>query len=124
MATIVMLFVLVVLVVALALLIINTGTSTRYRTVAEVIVERRAQDAKWGEQNHADGTGGSHYWADRARNYTDRRAEAGTLTWRNILNEEIEEAYAESDYVALRTELIQVAAVAVAWVEAIDRRPE
>lgn len=119
-----MLFALVGLILALALLIINTGTSARYRAVAEVVAERRAQDAKWGEQNHRDGTGGSGYWALQAQKLTDDKMRKGTVTWRDILNEEIEEAYAESEEVLLRIELIQVAAVAVAWVEAIDRRPE
>ena len=34
------------------------------------------------------------------------------------------EAFAESDPDKLRTELIQVAAVAVAWIESIDRNSE
>jgi hypothetical protein len=39
-----------------------------------------------------------------------------------ILREEVYEAFAEEDPAALRTELIQVAAVAATWVDAIDRR--
>jgi hypothetical protein len=46
----------------------------------------------------------------------------GTITWEHILTEEWAEAIAEDDPVALRAELIQVIAVAVKWVEAIDRR--
>ncbi|TIH26025.1 NUDIX hydrolase, partial [Subtercola vilae] len=42
--------------------------------------------------------------------------------WQDILLEEVFEAFAESDTSKLRTELIQVAAVAQQWVEAIDRR--
>jgi hypothetical protein len=49
------------------------------------------------------------------------RAAHGEVTWLDILLEEVAEAFAESDLVKLRTELIQVAAVAVRWVEAIDR---
>jgi malonyl CoA-acyl carrier protein transacylase len=44
------------------------------------------------------------------------------VTWEHILTEEHYEAMAEEDPTRLREELIQVAAVAVAWVEAIDRR--
>lgn len=89
----------------------------------EIYLERYRQDEKWGEQNHPDGTGGK--WAeltrDEARAHCDRAAEAGALTWTHILREEFLEALAESDSEKLRAELIQVAAVAAAWVEAIDR---
>jgi hypothetical protein len=44
------------------------------------------------------------------------------LTWRDILLEEVYEAFAETDSDRLREELIQVAAVALSWVDAIDRR--
>lgn len=88
--------------------------------------ERALQDDKWGEQNHPDGTGGQFYvdMADLFRRNTDRSARAGSLTWRDVLTEEVYEAYAETDPAALRAELVQVAAVAAAWVEAIDRRTQ
>lgn len=78
--------------------------------LVEVRRERTRQHDKWGEQNHDDG------W------------------WTAILAEEVGEA-AQAALQAhfpddgsktlddLREELIQVAAVAVAWIEAIDRRP-
>lgn len=90
----------------------------------EVIQERCRQETKWGEQNHPDGTGlpMDSLMADIAKETTDLHAREGTLTYRDILHEEVREAYAETDPTKLRTELIQVAAVAVAWVEAIDRR--
>jgi hypothetical protein len=47
----------------------------------------------------------------------------GRVTWRHILTEEVYEAFAESDPTKLRAELVQVAAVAVQWIQAIDRRP-
>lgn len=86
--------------------------------------ERRRQDEKWGEQNPPDGTGGTQL-EDKAtlqRAKTNRVFRAGQGTWRDILEEEVAEALAERDPGALREELVQVAAVAVAWVEAIDRR--
>jgi len=46
----------------------------------------------------------------------------GSITWEQILTEEWAEAIAESDPKALRSELVQVASVAVKWIEAIDRR--
>src|ERR1043165_159487 len=90
----------------------------------EVAAEGRAIDAKWGEQNHPDGTG---YWprefeVEAAREECKAAAKYGYLTWRHVLREEVAEAFAETDPAAIRAELIQVAAVAVAWVEAIDRR--
>lgn len=42
--------------------------------------------------------------------------------WRHILDEEVAEALAETDPERLRAELVQVAAVAVQWIEALDRR--
>lgn len=107
--------------------------------LCEVAAERERQDAKWGEQNHPDGTGGFVVRAGRAvpdsvveevrrdravgaQRACDEAARDGRLTFRHILREEVEEAFAEHDLAALRKELVQVAAVAVSWVEAIDRR--
>jgi len=53
---------------------------------------------------------------------TDVAAAFGRVSWADILLEEVFEALAEDDPAALRVELIQVAAVAVQWVEAIDRK--
>lgn len=98
----------------------------------DVARERRRQDAKWGQQNHPDGTGPGVYWqfydypaaelAGIIRRATQEAFAQGKGTWRDILNEEVAEAFAEDDPAKLRAELIQVAAVAAAWVEAIDRR--
>ena len=69
--------------------------------ILEVVGERQAQLQKWGIQNHTD------------------------AMWLAILHEETGEAATgilEGDEENLRAELVQVAAVAVAWVEAIDRR--
>ncbi len=89
----------------------------------EVTAERQEQHSKWGEQNHDNGTGGamSESMAVALKKRTDSKTKKGTLTWMDILAEEIAEAFAETDPDKLRTELVQVAAVAVAWVECIDR---
>ncbi|MEU4223249.1 NUDIX domain-containing protein [Nonomuraea sp. NPDC026600] len=94
------------------------------RVLGDVAAERAAQDAKWGMQAVPDGTGaeGAVAEADRARRETDEAGRHGELTWRHILREEVLEAFAESDPELLRTELIQVAAVAVKWAQALDRR--
>ena len=104
----------------------------------DVAAERARQDAKWGEQNHPDGTGpratplnrivhdgpigetsGSTHYAHglamMAVRATDQAARVGTVTWADILLEEVFEALAENDPAKLRAELIQVAAVAEQW---------
>lgn len=104
--------------------------------VDAVAAERRRQDAKWGEQNHPDGTGpyeepvaqilGDYIKAERAadlaKGATDLAAERGDVTWADILLEEVFEALAEKDPLRLRGELVQVSAVAQQWVESIDRQ--
>lgn len=81
---------------------------------------------------HADGEDPGGLWpgftaATCARRATlDMKAHSqneggdGTVTWWHILREEVFEAAAESDRAALRDELIQVAAVAVKMVDALD----
>lgn len=100
----------------------NEHTQSVLRAVAE---ERARQDAKWSDQFWlADGTGADTWRseADDARAACKARVLNGTATWLDVLREEVYEAFAETDPLRLRTELIQVAAVAVAWIEALDRR--
>lgn len=87
------------------------GPPATAATLQLVAGERAAQDAKWGEQNHAP------------------------MEWLSVLGEEVGEASKEaniarwSDDPAVRrtaleryrTEMLQVAAVAVATVESLDR---
>ena len=98
-------------------------TPRQARILRHVIEERVRQDAKWGEQNHPDGTSALYVQpAQVAKMTTERRAAEGRVSWIDILHEEVMEAYAETDPEKLRAELVQVAAVTVAWLEAIDRR--
>ncbi|WP_222721500.1 nucleoside triphosphate pyrophosphohydrolase [Actinomadura sp. HBU206391] len=92
--------------------------------LGDVTRERAAQDALWGVQEFPDGTG-TEYAADAERAKAACRTawSEGELTWRHILTEEFLEALAESDPERLRAELVQTAAVAVKWVQALDRRP-
>lgn len=89
----------------------------------EVGHERLKQEAKWGEQSWPDGTGGltSEWWSIMARRDCQAAHADGRLTYRHILDEEVHEAFAETDPEKLKAELIQVAAVAVAWVEKLIR---
>lgn len=91
--------------------------------LVDVLVERRRQHATWGECDYPDGTGRpgdvERADADRAR----CRANASkTHNWRDILQEEVSEAFAETDLERLREELLQVAALVIHWIEALDRR--
>lgn len=88
-----------------------------------VFQERCRQHDKWGEQNYPDGTGyiGFASCATEAKRRTDEAASNGTLTYANVLEEEFWEAMAETDKEKLKDELIQVAAVAAAWVEKLIR---
>lgn len=98
------------------------------RVLFEVANERLAQDAKWGEQNHPSlppGSPARHLYglphSSLARRRCDEAARGGDLTWGHILVEEVCEAVDAPDLDDLRMELIQSAAVIVAWVESIDR---
>jgi hypothetical protein len=95
-------------------------------------VLREIQDERQ-QQDHPDGTGpkvlnpvyGSFRLreaAHEARTRTQAKASAGKQTWMHILAEEVFEALCEEDQARLREELIQIALVAVCWVECIDRR--
>lgn len=106
--------------------------------MALVTRELARQDAKWGEQNHADGTGpgtrplrrlavnpdlrSAVELANAAKRRCDAEHDTGRGTWVSILLEEVFEACAEDDPARLRAELVQVAAVALQWADAIDRR--
>jgi len=92
--------------------------------LAEIAAERDRQDVKWGQQQHPDGTGNLEQGkaAESARDWCKSAFGSGYGTWSDILAEEVAEANAERDPAKLRAELVQVAAVAVAWIEAIDRR--
>ena len=111
--------------------------------VLELAEERTRQAAKHGDQSHLpDGTGAALWlsmdddyirrhgirrdnlaaWAKARTDEASQASGDGSITFEHILTEEWAEAIAESDPVALRAELVQVAAVAVQWVEAIDLR--
>ncbi|MBU3865541.1 hypothetical protein KN815_16085 [Streptomyces sp. 4503] len=92
--------------------------------LAEVDAERVRQDLLFGEQNHPDGTGGAFLvkMAHVLRAACQEAADQGQLTWRRILMEECGEAFAETDPYLLRAELVQIIAVGIAWIQAIDRR--
>lgn len=90
----------------------------------DIATERIEQDAKWGEQNHRDGTGGPalEHVADLSQQICQSAAAAGDATWKMILQEKVSAAFARRDTALIRTDLVEVAATAAAWIQAIDRR--
>lgn len=107
---------------------LQTDVPTRFtvRALSDVAAERMAQNAKWGPQHHLDGTSTIRYHILRDEAIAQCDWESSWFldgsTWRSILKEETFEAFAEEDQVKLRAELVQAAAVAVAWIEDIDSR--
>lgn len=98
--------------------------------LADLVRERGRQDAKFGVQNHPDLPKGAKHpcaffglpTADAARLHCEDAFKRGTGSYAHVLVEEVSEAIEDAhDPVKLRAELVQVAAVAVAWVEKIDR---
>jgi len=92
--------------------------------IKEIINERARQVIKWGKQSWPDGTGKptAQTFAESAKSLNDYERTTGETNWARILEEEFWEALTETDPKKLREELVQVAAVAVAWVEDIDTR--
>jgi len=93
--------------------------------------ERARQIAKWGLQDHPDAPASvrapNAYFGipteQSAKLQTDDAFRRGLGSFGHILLEEVAEAYGAIGHdAALRAELVQVAAVAIAWCEAIDRR--
>lgn len=92
--------------------------------IASIVAERVRQQEKWGEQNHPDGTGQKYHQTLRNAHQArcKENARNGTVSFFDILIEEVYEAAAENNRAALRKELIQVAAVCVQWCQKIDRQ--
>lgn len=102
-----------------------------------VLVEVRRQGAKWGEQNHRSVNPDRLYgvWAwDAAllRTRVEERVKDGSLSWLDILLEEVGEAVeaarqldgSRDHGVEAVVELQQVAAVAISWAASILRNGE
>lgn len=116
----------------------------RIGVLTQVFDERRKQDDHWGVQRHPDTMlghiqpGEDEFMAtylreglilateqklEQSRDSYDESVKMGVTNWAEILEEEFWEAILEAyigDKAKLRKELIQVAAVAVAWVECLD----
>jgi hypothetical protein len=96
---------------------------------SEIAVERLNQVETWGQQDHPSSYGESdrrqaERTADHWKAINAARVELDVLAWDGILLEEVYEALAEIDPLLRRQELVQVAAVAAAEIESIDRAIE
>jgi hypothetical protein len=127
----------------------QTRLTHPYWVLAEIAKERGRQDAKWGEQNHplvdpsaveqptmVLGQMRTAYparlfdfyglpTATYARKQCQQAAREGRSTWADIILEEFcefIEAAGLGDEAGARAELRQLAAVAVAAIQAMDRR--
>lgn len=94
--------------------------------VDDALEEVDNQIDKWGVQHHPDGTGTEvdRRLAETAKSLCDTAAKHGSVTWKDIMLEEVREAFAESDKALLRAELVQVIAVGISWIADIDGRPK
>lgn len=110
--------------------------------VDDIAAERRAQDSQWGgpanDDQHPDGTGPGEILVGAAGEdkinarwtfhpqlqefITKERFSTGGGAWSDVLAEAVAKALAEDDPAQLRRRLVQMTAVGVAWIEAIDRR--
>ena len=113
----------------------STGCQT-IGVLADVALERQSQFARYGtNEDLPDGTGPDAKWlityvdrgaaqveVDLRADYQLREALMGEVSWMHLVREEVAEAFAENDPARLREELIQVAALAVSWIEKLDAR--
>jgi len=107
----------------------------------EIIAERARQDKKWGEQNHPSirkfllntrAPFKPYEIADEykildveeAKRICDLMTARGDCTWADIAIEEMCEAVCTTDENHRREELVQLAAVVMAWIESIDRNKQ
>jgi hypothetical protein len=102
---------------------------SRGGVLAEVSEERDRQIAKWGDGVPSGGLSPAPgldelFARDRAQRSCMTLASRGLCTMRLVLEEEVAEVFAEEPGSrAQRVELVQVAAVCVKWIEAIDAQP-
>lgn len=119
--------------------IVTPDQERQHKIIYEILVERKKQDVKWGEQNHpsvdpilTERPGGctpermcEEYelpTENRAKSSCNIATKNGKLTFTHIVVEELCEAVSAVDDDARREELIQLGACVVQWIEAIDRR--
>lgn len=113
--------------------VLNGRVCPTAAVLVEVSNERERQFTQYGTNDDLlDGTGPGVTWlrplastwpADQVeRNFRRDYELQPAITWMHLVREEVAEAFMEDDPVKLRSELIQVAALAVSWIEKLDAR--
>ena len=103
-----------------------------YNIYNDIAIERNRQLAKWGDQNHPSVIR-THAYSDQCRQYgipseraakllCESAAKQGKVTWAHIALEEFAEALTASTEAKRKEELVQLAAVIVAWIDCIERK--
>lgn len=104
--------------------------NNQLKALAAIQAECQRQQEKWGQQNwpsllevEPDKICHEYKIAKEAtyKQVVETAYANGTLTWADILMEEIAEAISTTNPEDLKTELTQCAAVIVSWIESIDR---
>lgn len=99
----------------------------RQEIYAEIEKERLRQNEKWGEQNHPirietdQAVRGYKIDAECCKENCEMASMNDSLTWDEILREEVAEIFAADDPEEQIKELIQTAAVCVQMIECIQR---
>lgn len=111
------------------------------QVLEEVFEERKRQVARYGHNDDkADGTGPGVRWMAHTdvnldlrtateieaafRAEYDRNGGDEGATWMHLVREELAESFAEDDPDRLEAELLQLAGLAVSWIESIRKRRE
>ena len=100
---------------------------TLSKRLAELATNVALAEAKHGSAPPLlDGTGGLALegLAEIKRARCEAAAKAGSLTWRLVLEEEVAEAFAETDQARLRAELLDVATATLRWNRGARREVE
>lgn len=102
-----------------------TDKDAASRVLGDVLLEFARLDAIQGEHDRRNGTSLHDYGnqADQAATSARRARRKGKLTWRHVLAEHYWGALAQTNNGQLRRALISLAAHALLWAAALDRRP-
>lgn len=96
--------------------------TTREDIYDDVCDELDMQLERWGTLPHPSGTfSGYKVASEMMKINTDYLAKVNGLTWRDIVSEELLEAFAEEYWPKTRSELIQTAAVIFSWIIEKDK---
>jgi|SRR5579859_5199996 len=101
---------------------VDVNTTRMLAVMEEIVDERFRQDAKWGEQNYKGGNGLASHLGLAGVYKTLNDLPSIQKTWKDVFLGEMHEALGATSDEELRQQLVQLAALAVAWIQAIDRK--